>query len=187
MVQLTPKLCPRPWTRKRADSIALTLFLVLLTGCSSSVDAPDAPSSPQPTEPPSIDLSIPTLPPKEVVWYQDWQGVEDTSAERKQAQQVLRIANSLKSSQRYREAEEYYQMAMDSDPTWEFPPYQLACNYELWNKSDQAIELFRKSIDLGFDDFPTAVSDDELGNIRELPEFVDTLVNCRRSEAQRRL
>jgi predicted esterase len=68
---------------------------------------------------------------------------------------------------------------MNADPTWGYPPYQLACNYELWGQPDLAMAMFLKAIELGFDDFPMAYTDDELGHIRQQPDFINHLVAIR--------
>ena len=69
--------------------------------------------------------------------------------------------------------------AIKADPTWSYPVYQLACNYELWNQTDRAWAQFVKAVDLGFDDFPTALVDDELGQMRNRTDFKTKLRKIR--------
>lgn len=127
-----------------------------------------------------IDLSIPAFKPKPVVWIDDWKPAEDDSdAKREKANEIVRIADRLKSAKQYEQAESTYQLAMTADPTWGYPPYQLACNYELWDKHDKAIPEFKKAIKLGFADFPTALADDELGKLRDADDFKKTLATIR--------
>lgn len=127
-----------------------------------------------------IDLSVPVFKPKPVVWIDDWKPVEvESDAKREKADGIVGIADRLKSAQQYKKAESTYRLAMEADPTWGYPPYQLACNYELWDKHDKAVPEFKKAIELGFADFPTALSDDELGKLRDADDFPKTLAKIR--------
>ena len=91
----------------------------------------------------------------------------------------MSLADRLKADENFEEAEKHYYKAMEADPTWAYPPYQLACNYELWNQHERAVPQFTKAVELGFDDFPTALIDDELGQIRQGSGFGATLLEIR--------
>jgi tetratricopeptide (TPR) repeat protein len=92
---------------------------------------------------------------------------------------MMSVADLLKAREKFEEAEEYYEKAMEADPTWGYPAYQSACNYELWNEHDRAEQQFAKAVELGFNDFPTALTDDELGQIREGSGFNAALLKIR--------
>lgn len=125
-------------------------------------------------------LTIPDLPPKPLVWLDDWQPSEErVSAAREAARFEMRVADQLKSAEQFERAEAKYLRAMQIDPLWAYPPYQLACNYELSNQHNKAVEVFAKAMKLGFDDFPTALSDDELGQLRSTADFQKTLSEIR--------
>ena len=129
-----------------------------------------------------LDLSVPQFDAKPVVWVDDWKpaDLKVTGAKRKSAKEMVGIADRLKSAQEYKKAEAAYLRAMKTDPTWAYPPYQLACNYELWNQHDKAVPMFEKAIELGFSDFPTALGDDELGELRDAEDFNKTLTKIRK-------
>lgn len=125
-------------------------------------------------------LSIPDLPPKPLVWIDDWQPAEEqVSPIREAARFEMRVADQLKSAEQFERAETKYLRAMQIDPLWAYPPYQLACNYELSNQHNKAVVAFAKAMKLGFDDFPTAFSDDELGQLRSAPDIQKTLSEIR--------
>jgi len=126
------------------------------------------------------ELSVPRLAPKPVIWREDWKEEEDElPPARIEAKDLTRRADRLKSAGEYAEAEKFYQQAMTADATWAYPPYQLACNYELSGQHDRAVTEYMKAMTLGFDDFPTALADDELGRIREESNFHSTLLAIR--------
>ena len=85
------------------------------------------------------------------------------------------FADTLKAEGNYKAAEKLYLQVLQTDSTYAFAAYQLACNYELWGRHEDAVRLFERSIDLGYYDFPTVLSDDELGEIRRQPEFPSSL------------
>lgn len=125
-------------------------------------------------------LSIPDLPPKPLVWLDDWKpSNKNVSAIREESRLQVRAADRLKAAERFEEAEQAYLRAMRIDPLWAYPPYQLACNYELSEQHDKAVKAFARAMRLGFDDFPTAVSDDELGQLRKAADFQKTLAAIR--------
>lgn len=125
------------------------------------------------------DLSVPRLDPNPVVWVEDSREVEEVPPAREEAQALMSRADRLKSAEEFAEAEKAYREAMEADPTWAYPAYQLACNYELWNQHDRALTQYMVAVELGFDDFPTALSDNELGRIRDRPDFQSTLAVIR--------
>lgn len=127
-----------------------------------------------------VDLSVPKFDAKPLVWVEDWSPSEQVSDKnRESAKRTVQMADRLKSAQRYQKAEATYLEAMEADPTWAYPPYQLACNYELSKQHAKAIPMFKKAIDLGFADFPTALGDDELGQLRDAKEFTSSLSKIR--------
>ena len=127
-----------------------------------------------------VDLSVPTFDAKPLVWLDDWKpSTQEASAKRSEAQAQVRVADLLKSTGRYGKAEEAYSKAMEMDASWAYPPYQLACNYELSNQHEKAVPVFKKAIELGFADFPTALGDDELGELRKAADFRKTLAKIR--------
>lgn len=121
------------------------------------------------------DFSIPRLTPKPVIWLEDWQGEPELSPARAKATELMRKGDALKSAGNYTEAEKIYLQAMDADPTFDYPPYQLACNYELSGNRANSRPMFEEAIKRGLDDFPTVLNDDELGSIRERSDFADVL------------
>ncbi len=128
------------------------------------------------------DLSTPDLEPKALVWIENWSGATDEveSEARVNAKKAVSIADRLKSAGEYEQAERGYRIGMEADPTWPYAPYQLACNYELAGQHDKAAIEFARALELGFDDFPTAKNDDELGQLRASPEFPKQLVAIRK-------
>lgn len=126
------------------------------------------------------ELTIPDLPPKPLVWVDDWKpSSENVSPIREAARFQMRMADQLKSAKQFEKAEQTYLRTMRIDPEWAYPAYQLACNYELSGQHDKAVEAFAKAMKLGFDDFPTAVSDDELGKLRKAADFQKSLKEIR--------
>lgn len=127
-----------------------------------------------------IDLSVPQFETKPMIWVDDWEPPErETARKRESAKEKVRTADRLKSLKQYEKAEAAYFKAMEADPAWAYPPYQLACNYELWDKHEKAVPVFAKAIELGFSDFPTALGDDELGELRKATDFNKTLMTIR--------
>ena len=126
------------------------------------------------------DLSVPMFDPKPVVWIDDWKPTQQKpSLERFNADQIVAVADQLKSAEQYEKAESAYQVATTADPSWAYPHYQLACNYELWDQHEKAVPEFKKAIELGFSDFPTALADNELGELRNADDFESTLAMLR--------
>ncbi len=126
-----------------------------------------------------IDLSVPRLPPKPLIWMEDWKGEPEPSQQRVNAEAVAQMADGMKASQQYSNAARGYRTAIRTDPTWPYPVYQAACNFELWGQHENAVTEFKKALDLGFSDFPTMAGDRELGQIRERPEFASQLQKVR--------
>lgn len=126
-----------------------------------------------------MDLSVPPLPPKPLIWVEDWKGEPELPQERLNAEAVAQMADGMKSRQEYSNAARSYRTAISTDPSWPYPVYQLACNFELSGQHEQALAEFNKAFELGFDDFPTMAGDDELGQIRERPEFASRLQTVR--------
>lgn len=127
---------------------------------------------------PTADLSMPRFEPKPVVWLNNWEPVESTES-RNEAEQLLQKGDALKALGMYDAAEEMYVRAANADLHFAFPMYQLACNYELAGKHEEALEAFDEAMQRGFDDFPTALHDDELGKIRREEDFIDSLATIR--------
>lgn len=150
---------------QRTTTLALITFFVVCS-CAFAQD--------------ELDLSIPMFEPKPVVWIDDWKPAQqESNPERDKASKIVSVADRLKAAGQYGKAATTYNVAIAADPTWSYPPYQLACNYELWGKHDKAVPEFEKAIQLGFADFPTALADDELGKLREAGDFNATLTSIR--------
>lgn len=126
-----------------------------------------------------VDWTVPRLPPKPLIWIDEWKGEPESSPERVNAEAVVRIADGLKATQQYSDAAGGYSKAIATDPTWPYPVYQAACNFELWGQHELAVAEFKKALELGFSDFPTMLGDGELGQIRERPEFPSQLRKVR--------
>ena len=120
-------------------------------------------------------LAVPQFEPAPVQWFEEWErnnpDPPEKTTERENAETGRMFADSLKSNGNYAGAEKLYLEVLRTDPTYAFAAYQLACNYELWGKHDDAVRCFEQALELDFYDFPTALSDDELGKIRKRPEF----------------
>ena len=126
------------------------------------------------------DLSLPILDPKPVVLLRDWKpSGQPQSSTREKAVSEARVADRLKSEKQYGKAEMAYFEAMLIDPTWSYPAYQLACNYELSDQHQKAVTYFNKAIELGFADFPMALEDNELGKLRDASDFKNKLAEIR--------
>ncbi len=167
--------------------LALPCCLVF-AGCADRSSSPAPAASPVATvnsekaasaSPVGSHLSVPRLEPNPVVWLADRRDAETMPPAREEAQGWLSLADQLKASKKFADAEKAYQQAMTADPTWAYPAYQLACNYELWGQHDRAVTTYAHAMDLGFDDFPTALVDDELGQIRDGADFPKTLAAIR--------
>ncbi|MEM6689012.1 MAG: alpha/beta fold hydrolase [Planctomycetota bacterium] len=118
------------------------------------------------------DMSIPMLEPKPLIWISDGANKESEQTESESnAKRLLGFGNRLKAMEDFEKAESAYLAAVRYNPKLAYAHYQLACNYELWGKHDLAVEQFERAIEVGFSDFPTALSDGELGKIRELVSF----------------
>lgn len=182
----------------RLKTTLLTLPFLLPFGCSksdapnnstgkSSATTPDSnrtngitDDSVEPSDA-NPDLSIPDLKPRPLVWIENWSAPNDEESEaRAAARDAVRLADRIKASGAYAKAELSYEKAISLDPTWGYPPYQLACNYELSGQHQKAIPQFAKALELGFDDFPTALNDDELGKLRDDPKFPSQLALIRK-------
>jgi len=123
-------------------------------------------------------MTIPRFLPRPVIWLNNW--VRPTPTEsRTKAELLLQNADALKALGQYGEAEVLYLQAAEADVDFAFPMYQLACNYELSGQHDLAVKAFEEAMRRGFDDFPTALYDDELGKIRRQSDFNDALATIR--------
>jgi predicted esterase len=149
----------------RTPLLAAASALLLIAGCAKPA--------------PPVDLSIPKLSPKPVIWVEDWKGVGEVNPERAKATELMRQGDALKSQQQYADAEAVYRQAIDADPTFPYPRYQLACNYELKGDQKSSVPQFEKAIELGLDDYPTVLDDSELGSIRNRRDFKDMLMKVR--------
>ncbi|MDB5389481.1 MAG: tetratricopeptide repeat protein [Planctomycetaceae bacterium] len=170
---------------------SLFTYCVLIAGCAEKPASPaipqSVPNTPAITSQPGVpgatganaDLSIPRLDPKPVIWLADLKEDPPLSAARAKARQLMSLADRLKAGGRFEDAEAKYKESIAADPTWAFPAYQLACNYELWNQPARALPQFTKAMELGFDDFPSALADEELGQIRTRPDFNTALQGIR--------
>ncbi|MHC2068426.1 TPR end-of-group domain-containing protein [Bremerella sp. T1] len=127
---------------------------------------------------PTVDVSIPRFQPRPVVWLNNWEKPTPTET-RKEAEQFLQKADVMKELALFDDAEQMYLRAANADLDFAYPMYQLACNYELAGKHEEAVDAFQQAIQRGFDDFPTAVNDDELGKIRRRSDFGDALATIR--------
>lgn len=149
-------------------------------GSPNNAGAETTDSPGQPAAEKNGPLSIPQLPQRPFVWLDDYQAPEPPSPQRQAARELLRYADIFKATEKFERAEELYLDVIEAQPTMAYAPYQLACNYELWGKHDQAVASFQQAIDAGFDDFPTALGDDELGKIRERDDFTEQLLKIRK-------
>lgn len=145
--------------------LLLTLLLagLPLSGCGNGAKSP------------ADDLSIPKLAPKALVWVEDWKGEPEVTPARAEATDLMHHGDALKSQGDYAAAEKTYQQAMEADPTWDYPSYQMACNCELSGRSDRSKAFLDQAIERGLDDFPTVLADDELGALRKRSDFPQTL------------
>lgn len=125
------------------------------------------------------DLTVPRLPRKPLIWVDDWKGEPESSQKRVNAEAVVQMADGMKSNQQYSNAARGYRSAIATDPTWAYPHYQAACNFELWDQHEKAVAEFNKALELEFSDLPTIVGDRELGKIRDRPEFTSQLQKVR--------
>ena len=126
------------------------------------------------------DFSIPRLSPKPVMWLSEYEAADELSPEREEAKRLVRVADMLKGQEVYDKAGLVYEQAINMDPTWPYPPYQLACNLELSGDHEQASAMFEQAVNLGLDDFPTVLEDNELGEIRQDPDFMNSLARIRK-------
>lgn len=161
------------------------------SGCAPQVPPPatgkqvDPPASAAPAsdgdaaQPSTVSLAVPRLPPKPLIWLEDWKGEPESSQERVNATAVVQMADGMKSNGQYSNAARGYRTAIKTDPTWPYPVYQAACNFELWGQHENAVAEFNKALELGFSDFPTMAGDSELGQIRDRPEFTAQLQKVR--------
>src|SRR4051812_10905292 len=83
-----------------------------------------------------VDWTVPRLPPKPLIWLEDWKGEPESSPQRVDAEAAVRIANHMKSIREYSDADRGYRRAIATDPTWPYPVYQAACNFELWGQHE---------------------------------------------------
>jgi predicted esterase/predicted RNA-binding Zn-ribbon protein involved in translation (DUF1610 family) len=122
-------------------------------------------------DPTAAEWRIPVADPRPVIWIDDWSEKPNVSQGRAEAKQLASQADRLKAQSRFAEAEKSYRDAMKADPEWPYPIYQLTCNYVLAGRDDDALATFRSVVKAGFSNFTMAVEDEELGFLRDLPEF----------------
>lgn len=77
------------------------------------------------------------------------------------------------------EAEKWMQDMIDKEPHDYGHYYDKACLYSRMGRLDEAVEAFRKCMELGFRSFGHIEHDDDLDAIRELPEFKNALANAK--------
>jgi len=134
-------------------------------------------------DPGSAEWQIPYFSPKDPLWFEVWnktkKSVAKLSARKQQAILQMRLGDDAKAGERYADAAQYYQKALQFDPTLAMASYQLACNYALWEKLKEARKAFEHAIEIGFSDYATSYADGELGAIRQLPDFTDKMRTIR--------
>jgi tetratricopeptide (TPR) repeat protein len=59
--------------------------------------------------------------------------------------------------------------------------YNLACSLSLLERKEEAANMLRKAVNLGFDDFDELEKDSDLDNIRDHPTFIELLLSLRKS------
>lgn len=109
------------------------------------------------------------------VWLGDLPAEQPVAPGFQAARDACDRADSLKVAGQYDQAAMVYNQALQLAPEWAYPAYQLACNWMLAGREDDANEAFRRALDLKFSKFLMASVDDELGSIREQPEFEDQM------------
>lgn len=153
-----------------------------------------APARPTGFYPEGADWQVPIPARLAPVFVEDYQRAGDRTEEAQEqhaeAVKQLRVADRLKADGDYAAAEKAYQEAIRLEPVAAIAAYQLACNYALWDKPDEAWKSFNQAIDMGFSEFPFCYQDEELGSIRTRPEFPEKLRVIRdryRTESQQRM
>jgi len=124
-------------------------------------------------DPGDSQWELPVPDPRPLIWIDEWKPGGGDSDARVQARRVATLADRYKAQGEFALAEETYQQAVKTDPTWPYPTYQRACNYVLAGQNQKALTAFQAAVKNGFANFTMAAEDDELGFIRELPEFTD--------------
>ena len=103
-------------------SVALLLGgWCLSAGCAQQAPPASPPASNSVTGAPQaakVDLSVPRLPPKPLIWVEDWKGEPEASQERVNAEAVVQMADGMKAGQEYSNAARGYRTAIRTDPTW---------------------------------------------------------------------
>jgi predicted esterase len=127
----------------------------------------------------SAEWQIPYMEPKDPLWFEDWnktkKAIAESSDQKQQAILQMRLGDRAKMGEQYAAAVKYYQKALQLDPTLAMASYQLACNYALWENPKEAKKAFDHAIGIGFSDYASSYADDELGAIRQLPDFTDKM------------
>ncbi len=59
--------------------------------------------------------------------------------------------------------------------------YNLACSLALAGRTGEAVEMLRKSINLGYDDFEAMQNDADLASVRDHPKYIELLLNLKNS------
>ncbi len=150
------------------DCAVLLILAICFVGCAVADDAK------------TIDLSIPQFEPKPLVWVESLPIVESVDDDKKtEAKRMMKVADRFKAAGQHDKAAEDYEAALRLDPELAFAAYQAACNFELAGEHQKAVAQFQKAVELGFDAFPTALEDAELGKIRSLPDFKKQLLLIR--------
>lgn len=123
----------------------------------------------------AAEWKIPVPAPKRPVLASSYQPEASESVTRRKSEMMRQLADQMKSEGNYKRAAIAYALAIKEDESNAMAIYQLACCHALWGKADQAIQSFQRAIDAGFDDFPTAFGDDELGAVRQTNNFASQL------------
>jgi predicted esterase len=87
------------------------------------------------------------------------------------AEELLQTADILKAQSDFAEAEAHYLAALKMRPKLTMATYQLACNYALWGRKEQALETLKKAVDAGFWGYAMMKDDEDLVNIRQAPDY----------------
>lgn len=128
---------------------------------------------------PVIQRDVDAPPPRELVRFADYESSGSTLP-KSPGREFRRVADRQKSQGDYEAAEKNYLAALQADPNYANAAYQLACNYVLDGKLDQGKKFFDRAIELGFCDYGSCVNDDELGAIRDMPDFPGILETVRK-------
>lgn len=126
-------------------------------------------------DPSDAEWALPVPSPKRPVFASSFKPARKKMGSGGPSEMLRKMADETKSEGDYEKAAMTYGMAIKADSTNAMAIYQLACCQALWGKSDLAMKSFRRAIETGFDDYPTALTDSELGAVRETAEFPSQL------------